>query len=160
MALPTDLAPLGAGTLVRDWKIDVNTGTDAVPTWVRVKGIGGFKSSRTNSMQDDTDFDSDGAKSATATAYEWTVEFTVMRKKTSAGTAYDAGQEVLRLASLDLGVDNRVPVRFYKMGSTEAYAGSVAVDWTDAGGNPEDDDTAEVKLMGQGARSTIAHPSA
>lgn len=163
--LPTT-TPLGASTLVRKWKLDVNTGTSAAPVWTRVMGIGDFKPNLSLTMQDDSDFDSGGDKSSTATAREWGCEFKVARKVLSTdATAYDVGQEKLRLAAAQLGAANTVEIRFYEYidaaggPQVEAYQGKCAVDWSPDGGNMEALETVSVKLMGQGKRTPITHPA-
>lgn len=166
MTIPTT-TPLGATTLVRKWKLDIDTSTTPdTPTWVRVMGIGEFKPNpHTATLQEDSDYDSDGYKSSTATAQEWGAEGKLLRKVLgSDATAYDVGQEALRLASAGMGLDNRVHVRFYEdNGSTgpkvEAYEGYAVVDWTPDGGGMDGLDTVSVKLTGQGKLDAIAHPA-
>lgn len=46
--------------LARDWLFHVNTGTDASPTWVQVKGINNHSWSETKNDADTTDYDNDG----------------------------------------------------------------------------------------------------
>ena len=112
----TTKVPLGADTTARKWYLDVNTGTHASPTWVGVFGLLDFKAPVAADVKDDSDYDSGGYKSSTVTALGWTVEFKVARKvQASVATAYDPGQEVLRLASVNMGASNRVEVRWYEM---------------------------------------------
>src|SRR5688500_1090875 len=98
----TTKVPLGAGTTVRKWYLDVNTGTFAVPVWTGVFGVTNFKDARNPTMQDDSDMDSEGWKSETKTGDGFALELKVGRKVTAADAeAYDPGQEVLR-AKADL----------------------------------------------------------
>ncbi len=161
----TTKVPLGADTLVRKWCLDVNTGTYASPVWTGVFGIMEFKPTYEQEQKDNSDFDSGGAKSATVTAYSWGAEFKVRRATLAAdGSAYDAGQEALRAASLLLGEFNKKDVRFYEVTAsgpkTEAYRGYVAVEWNEDGGPMDELDTVSVKLVGKGARTAITHPDA
>lgn len=160
----TTRVQLGAATTVRKWYLDINTGTTAAPVWTGVFGITDFKPSLSPTWKDTSDFDSGGNKSSTATAREWGVEFKAMRKSTSAvPTVYDPGQEALRLRAELLGLGNSIEVRFYEMGPggprVESYQGTVGVEWGPDGGAMEDTDGVSVKLMGQGARTTPAHPA-
>lgn len=157
--------PLGASTTNRKWYLDINTGTEALPTWVGVHGISEFQPNLEPTLQDDSDFDSGGDKSQTVTARAWSCALKLARKVTAASAAaYDPGQEVLRLASEEIGVDNSVLVRFYEMEPggprVEAYSGRAAVSWTPDGGGMDALSMVSVTLSGQGKRTAIAHPDA
>ena len=54
---------LGADTLARKWWLDKNTGTHDAPVWTPVGGISDFKFSETKTFQENSDYDSGGAKS-------------------------------------------------------------------------------------------------
>lgn len=156
---------LGASTVNRKWYLDVNTGTFAAPVWTPVNGIGEFQTVLTPTLQDDSDFDSEGDKSQTVTARAWAASGKLHRKVTVADAeAYDAGQEVLRLASEEIGVENTVDVRFYEMEPggprVEAYRGFAAVSWSPDGGGMDALSTVAFTLTGQGKRTAIAHPDA
>lgn len=159
--------PLGASTVNRKWYLDVATGEDPTtqePIWAGVFGIVEYKPVQSPTLQDDSDYDSEGWKSQTVTAQEWGAELKVSRKVTQAdGTAYDPGQEFLRLAANELGTANSVTIRYYEMTPdgprVEAYEGNVAVTWEPDGGAMDALDTVSVKLTGQGRRNVIAHPS-
>lgn len=155
--------PLGAATLVRKWYCDVNTGTHAAPTWVGVFGMTDFKPTLDPVMKDDSDLDSSGWKSESPTAIGWSLDFKIERKVVDgAPTTYNPGQEVLRAAAVNLGVGNRVEVRWYEMTTggpkVEAYQGYGAVQWKPEGGSMEDHDTVSVIISGQGERTAITHP--
>jgi hypothetical protein len=155
--------PLGASTVNRKWYLDVNTGTVAVPVWTPVNGITEFQPALTPTLQDDSDFDSGGDKSSTVTARAWSCVGKLARKVTVASaTAYDAGQEALRLASEEIGVDNSINVRFYEMEPggprVEAYEGNAAVTWSPDGGGMDALSAVSFTLTGQGKRTAITHP--
>lgn len=156
-------SPLGASTLNRKWFLDVNIGTISVPEWIGVFGMLDFKPVYTPTLQDDSDFDSEGAKSKTVTAYEWGVDAKLSRKVVEgAPTTYDPGQEFLRLAGAQQGEGNSVPIRFYEMSPdgprVEAYAGNVAVSWSPDGGAMDALDSVALTGSGQGKRTAITHP--
>lgn len=165
MPTATTPVPLGPSTLNRKWYLDVNTGTAAAPVWLAVNGITNFKPARNPDMKDDSDFNSGGFGSTTKTAETWSVETKVARKVTLASvTAYDPGQELLRLRSYgQTGPANTVNMRYYEMTPggprIEAYAGNAAIDWSDDGGDYAAISTSTVKLMGQGLLASIAHPA-
>lgn len=161
----TTKVPLGASTVVRKWYLDIDTGAvPGTPVWTGVFGILEFKPNLEPTLQDDSDYDSEGDKSQTVTARAWSCEFKVARKVTAAdATAYDAGQEALRLASEEIGIANSVHVRFYEVTDSgpevEAYEGNAAVSWTPDGGAMDALDTVSVVLSGQGRRTPTAHPA-
>lgn len=159
----TTKTPLGASTVNRKWYLDVNTGTFAVPVWTGVFGMTDFKPVNNGTLQDDSDFDGEGYKSQTQSAIEWGFETKVRRGVTRAEpTAYDPGQEVLRLASLGMGIDNEVDIRYYEVTAggpdAEAYRGFVVVTYEDDGGDMAALSTASIKGGGRGKRTPIAHP--
>lgn len=162
----TTKVPLGASTLNRKWYLDVDTSATETPTWVGVFGITDFTPAQDTTMQDDSDYDSEGYKSQTSTAIAWSCTGTLARKSTAAvESAYNPGQEVLRLAAQELGVENRVHVRFYEMNGddgpkVEAYEGYAAVAWNPNGGAMDALSTVAFVLQGQGKRLAIAHPAA
>ncbi len=156
---------LGPSTTVRSWWLDVNTGSTAVPIWTPVGGISNFKPSRDGNMEDDSDFDAGGFQSETKTAEKWSADVTLARKVTAASTtAYDPGQEFLRLKSYGkFGVANSCELRYYEMEEggprAEAYQGRASVAYSEEGGGMTALRTASCKLSGQGALVAIAHPA-
>ena len=160
----TARSPLGGSTTARKWWLDINTGTAAAPVWTGVHGITEFKPNLEPTLQDDSDFDSGGDKSQTVTARAWSLDLKLARKVTLAlATAYDPGQEAIRLASENIGTANSLSVRFYEMEPAgprvEAYSGRAAVSWTPDGGAMDALDMVSVSLSGQGKRTAIAHPA-
>ena len=155
--------PLGATTTVRKWYLDVNTGTTTSPVWVGVFGITKFQPSLKPTWVDTSDFDSSGDMSSTATARAWGAVFGIDRKsQASTPTAYDPGQEFLRLKAENIGLLNSVQVRFYEMEPggprIEAYMGTAGVEWSPDGGAMSAIDAVTVTLTGQGKRTIITHP--
>lgn len=161
----TPKAPLGADTLNRKWYLDVNTGTSETPIWTGVFGVQEFKPTKDSTTQDSSDFDSEGWKNETLTALGWGAELKVRRGTTRDDPeAYDPGQEVLRLASDEMGTGNEVEVRYYEVTeggpAVEAYQGFCGVTWEPDGGGMDATDSVSVKLIGHGKRNPIAHPGA
>lgn len=155
---------LGASTVNRMWALDVNTGTTASPVWTAVRGRTEFQPNLEPTLQDDSDFDSEGYKSQTVTALAWSLAFKVARKVLPAdATSYDAGQEALREAAEGMGVANSVHVRWYETTPdgprAEAYEGTAAVSWTPDGGAMDALNMVSVTLTGKGKRTAITHPA-
>lgn len=130
--------------------------------WIKVRGLKNFQPSVNPTNQDDSDYDSNGWKSQTATALDWQMTTTLGRKidNTVTPPTYDAGQEALRAVSAQLGSGNTIPLRWCEMGPvrSEAYTGHALVNWTEAGGAMDALDDVNVTMIGQGARTPITHP--
>lgn len=161
----TTKTPLGAATLNRKWRVDVNTGTYASPNWLPLRGMGDFTQKVEAETQDTSDFDGEGWKSETVTALGWGLESKLGRKvKQDNPAAYDDAQELLRLASVQIGEGNVVDIRWYEYTGVgrpqvEAYRGFAGVKWSDEGGDMTATSTAALELPGQGARTPITHPA-
>lgn len=159
----TPRVALGATTTNRKWYLDIDTSATSTPAWTGVFGITEFKAAIEGSLQDDSDFDSNGWKSQINTANQWSIELKVKRAtiKTTP-TSYDPGQEKLRIAGAATGLENVVHVRWYEMEANgprvEAYEGTASVTWSPDGGNMEALDFVSVTLTGNGARLDITHP--
>jgi hypothetical protein len=168
MTVPTR-TPLGASTVNRKWYLDVQTDDGSSgsggPTWTPVMGITEFQPQLEPGLQDDGDFDGEGYGSQTVTTIAWSVTGKCARKVTAAdATAYDDGQEFIRLAAQHVGVANSVHVRFYEMPEdgprVEAYEGDSAVTWSPDGGGLDALAIVSFTLTGQGKRKSIDHPDA
>ena len=159
----TTKVPLGAATTNRKWFLDVEGATE--DTWLGVFGITEFKDVLEASMQDDSDFDGEGWLSEVNTANRWKIEAKVIRKTIEGTpTSYDPGQEKIRLAAAETGVENVLRIRWYEMEPggprVESYEGYAAVSWSPDGGSTEAVSTASIVLSGRGKRETVAHPAA
>ena len=155
--------PLGGETLNRKWRLDINIGTYAAPVWTPVAGITDFKPSFAPTLQDDSDFDGEGAKSKVSTAYEWGVDVKLARKvKASDAAVYDDAQEAIRAAAALIGISNVMDIRFFEVTvggpKAEAYRGFVVASWGEDGGAMDALDTVTVVLDGRGKRTAITHP--
>lgn len=149
---------LGATTLNRKWYLDVWDGN----AYIGVFGLTEFKPGAAATTQDTSDFAS-AWKGNQVSALAWTLEGKVKRAPTAASAlAYDPGQEILRAASVLVGVAGRVKVRWYEMEPSgprvEAYEGYGTVEWSEDGGNMEALSTITFKVNGDGARTAITHP--
>jgi hypothetical protein len=136
-------------------------GSGTFTSWVQVRGLTDLKPTINASLQDDSDYDSDGWASQTKTRLAWMLDLKVVRKVAVAGGAEDPGQKILRLAGVNFGTAGVVHVRWYdRNGTGEAYAGFAEVSWSPDGGGTDALDTASVSLTGKGARQDIANPVA
>lgn len=159
-AVPTSDATL-TSTLARKVRIDVNTGTAESPAWTQVRAITTLQAPISPTMQDDSDYDSDGWGSQAKTMLAWSLTATISRKVGAVSGTYDPGQEKIRAAHDQFGAAGLVQVRWYdREGGPEAYTGYAHVGWEPQGGGPDALDTVNVTLTGQGKRTTITNPAA
>lgn len=150
-------------TLARKFTVEVLAG-DADPdteAWLTVRGVQELTPSKDDNLEDDSDYDSDGWTSQVRTGQSWSLEVKVARKQSGgADVAYDPGQEVVRTASDQFGVDGTVLVRWYnRNGGDEAYQGRAQAGFTDDGGSSTALSTATITLTGTGKRNVISNPA-
>lgn len=165
MPVPTR-TPLGTSTTQIMWYLDVDTASSvASPVWIPLMGMTDFKQKLDPTLQDDSDFDSQGFMSKTKTAEAWGVDAKIVRKVTKAdATVYDPGQEFMRAKAIGkLGAANSAHIRFYEMTPNgpraEAYDGWAAVTWSPDGGKMSDLNGVSLTLDGQGQLVSITHPN-
>lgn len=68
------MANTQATALARRYRLEVNTGTEVAPNWELFPGIVEFKPNNEPTLEDDNDFDGEGALGVTKTASLWTLE--------------------------------------------------------------------------------------
>lgn len=150
-------------TLARKFKVEVLAGSEDPSTgaWLPVRGIQELTPSKEDNLEDDSDYDSDGWTSQVRTGQSWSLELSVARKQSgdAGALAYDPGQELVRAASDQFGIDGTVYVRWYnREGGDEAYQGLAQAGFTDNGGATTALSTASITLTGTGPRNRIANP--
>jgi hypothetical protein len=126
-------------------------------------GQANFQDGVAQTTTDDTDFDSGDWGSETVSGLKWTITDKVLRKVVAAApTTYDPAQEIVRLASVQLGTLNVVEIRWYEMMTAgprvEAYQGYASAAWSPDGGGATDPDTVTITFNGRGAKTAITHP--
>lgn len=148
-------------TLARDKRVDVNTGTTEAPVWTQVRAVTTMQETITPTMQDDSDYDSNGWGSSAKTMLAWGLTMTVARKIGVESGNYDPGQEKIRAAHDKFGADGVVQIRSYNRdGSGPGKQGYAHVGWEPQGGGPDALETVNVTLTGQGERVEIPNPAA
>jgi hypothetical protein len=161
----TYAVPTGGGvltsTLARKFRVDVNTGSAASPVWTQVRAITTMAAPVTPTMQDDSDYDSDGWGSQAKTMLAWSLTATISRKIDAITGDYDPGQERIRAAHDQFSAGGLVQIRWYdRTGGPEAYSGYAHVGWESQGGDTTALDSVNITLTGQGKRLTITNPAA
>lgn len=144
--------------LARRYRLQVNTGSTGSPVWTTVTGLTDFKPTISPTMQDDSDYETDGWASSEKTAQGWGIEATILLKDDGSGL-FNAGVEKMRLAADQFGDASRVEVRWFdKDGRPEAYQGTGIVEWERSATGNTDLDGAKVTITGRGARTAITNP--
>ncbi|MEU8760643.1 hypothetical protein [Streptomyces sp. NPDC048659] len=145
--------------LARDWRLDINMGTDLAPDYQLCPAITEFQPTWPPNFEDSTSYDSDGWEESTKTAQAWQIEATFNRKSTADSTAFSTVHEKLRLASFGWGSGSKIGVRFYdRNGLPEAYKGTVLVEWEPQGGDYKALGQVKVTLKGTGPLAPITNP--
>lgn len=153
---------LGPSSAVKDWYLDVNTGTTVSPTWTPVSGLISFKPDNKDVLKDNSTFDGGGAQSSQKTADQWILTGKLKRAGQSATpTAYDPGQEALRAKSLQYNANNLAEVRWYEVNGSgrpvaEAWQGTGAVSFTEDEDSVDGLRVASFTITGAGAKTAVS----
>lgn len=147
---------VGTPTVNSKWRVDVDLDTTNYNgNWAQLKGLSNFVPAVNDTVQDATDYDTDGWGSDAITQRKHASTGTVMRKRYSGSP--DPAQELLRTAA-----DSKVLVRvrwYERVSGGEAYEGYVLVQWSPQGGDAPGLATVNITLLGQGPRTAITNPS-
>lgn len=151
MAAPTT----GTPTANSKWRLDVDLDTaNGTGNFVQVKGMSQFVPSVPATVQDLTDYDTDGWGADAVMGRKFQLTGTVRRNKY--GGSRDAGQEALRSAA---DATTLIHVQWYERTTGgEAYDGWVLVQWEPQGGDAFSVEEVGFTLLGQGARTAITNP--
>ncbi|MGH3745811.1 MAG: phage tail tube protein [Micromonosporaceae bacterium] len=149
--------------LAKEWRLDVNTGTVALPTWTQVKGMSQFKETIDDSTEEDDDFEGEGWGSDVITQRKWKLECEGRRKRDDTTPTFtpDAGQQkILDLGNI-VGFEATAQIRYYRRdGSPDAWEGNASVSYKGGGGGVKDLEPFNFDILGQGKRTAIANPAA
>lgn len=148
--------------LARRYRVEVNTATEASPSWAVVYGITSMKRVLDTRTVDAETTEDAGWGRDEITGAKWGWEITIDQRQNAAGTAMNATHADLRAAGTATTTNaSQRQIRVYdRNGLDTAQTGWARVDWQDKGGGGKDLDTATVKFMGQGAPSYVANPLA
>jgi hypothetical protein len=145
----------GNPTVNSKWRVDVDLDTAGYTgNWAQLKGMSNFVPALASTIQDATDYDTDGWGQDAVTARKHNSTGTVLRKKYSG--SFDLAQEALRAAA---DANLLVHVRWYARNTgDEAYEGYVLVQWEPQGGDAPGLASVNFTLLGQGPRTAITNP--
>ncbi|MDX3214573.1 hypothetical protein PV318_03305 [Streptomyces sp. ME02-6991-2B] len=145
--------------LARRYRLEIDLGTDATPTWTLVPGVQEFTPKVDPTQQDSTDYEAGGWKRNTVTALAWSVEATLMHRYDPTAQVFNAAHEALKTAAKSFGAASKVHVRYYdRDGLPDAHEGYALVTWEPDGGSDEDLDSISLTLTGDGELLDIDNP--
>lgn len=147
--------------LARRYRLEIDTSATSTPSWALVPGVREFAPKYEPIIQDDRDYDDEGAPRNVKTGYNWSVELKLSHRAHPETGAWNAAQEKLRAASEAFDDDSYVHIRWYdRDGKPDAYEGLALVTWTPDGGDGTATDVVSVVLTGSGPRTPIDNPAA
>lgn len=148
-----------ATALARKFKVDVNTGSFAVPVWTSLKAITEWSPKIDPVYQEAGTYDDDGQEVSDKTGLKASAEVTFLRRKAGAGT-YDPAQESIRAKLMLYGDDGKVELRWYdRDGGDEAFQCRFYPAWERANSGRVDLDAAKVTFTQAGICEAIANPA-
>jgi len=147
--------------LAREWRLEVNMGTEQAPDWQLCPGVREFQWTAEPNIEDASDYDGEGWASNEKTAQSWEVTATIRRKANKTAKAYNEVHEAIRLASFEYGDANKVHLRFMnREGLPEAYEGKAIPNWQPQGGEYSALGEVEITFTGDGPLTPIDNPLA
>lgn len=139
------------------WRLDVDLSDTGTPEWAQVRATQNFVPGINSTVQDSSDYDSEGWGSDAVTLRKAQPTATLLRKENPATGAYDPGQEKLRQCSEDLELAH---IRWYeRKADGQAWDGYALVQWAPQGGGVEGLQSVNVTLLVQGKPEKIANPT-
>lgn len=141
--------------LARDWVFEFNTGTDAVPTWVEIKGINSFSVDNSKNDADTTDFDSGGWAEHLVASRGMVVTLEGFRLEDSSDGTRDPGQEAVEGLADNIGPSSVGSFRIYYDLSNKGKSFKATANVTGPGGGNDDAAAWAVELTVTGAPTDI-----
>lgn len=141
--------------LARNWLIEVNTGTVALPAWTKVGGINSFTVSGDKEDTDTTDFDSGGWGEHIVASRSRSISFEGFFLEDQADGSRDAGQAFIEDASEEIGPDSISQTRITSpAGKVTEYSGSYSTGDVGGGINDATSWGAEMTVSGKPVKVT------
>ncbi|GFH36637.1 phage tail tube protein [Streptomyces pacificus] len=147
--------------LAREWRLEVNMGTEETPDWQLCPGVREFQPASEPNIEDSSDYDSDGWAGNTKTAQSWELSVTIRRKANKSVKVFHPVHEKIRLAHYAYGAANLVHLRYMnRNGLPEAYEGKAIPNWQPSGGEYTALGETEITFTGDGPLTPITNPYA
>lgn len=157
------MANAQATALARRYRLEINTGTEAAPNWELFPGIVEFKPNNEPTLEDDNDFDGEGALAVTKTAQQWTLEVKFSYKIVNATGQVNAVHAYVEEKSESFPPESVVHLRYYDRGGViPGREGFAEVQWEPEGGEVTDLDQVSATFTASSASPqlvTITNPA-
>lgn len=127
-----------------------------VTAWTPYKGITDFSKKIDGTLQDVSDYDSNGWSSSEKTMQTWSA-VAKARRPITAGV-YDPGQEIVRMAETQFGDQARVFTHWYDRNGGESRAGIALVSWEQTKTGVTDVEEVTATFTGDGVLFDITNP--
>lgn len=134
----------------RDWVVEINTGTPAVPVWTQIGGLTSFSLGHTSEKTPTTDFDSGGRSEHQVMERGGSITIEGRFLEDPANGTRDAGQAAVETLGDAVGNASLGTFRFTSPGNT-AKTRKASVDLGDQGGGNNDKTSWSATLEFSGA---------
>lgn len=147
---PTAIQPVNNGA----YRLDITE--DGGTTWKTIAGLNNFTATEATTTADNSDFNSGLYGSDVPTQKKTTVTATVLRR--TDGTAYDAGQEAVRISA---ETSDLMRIRWYDSSFVggESKQADAYPQWAPQGGNQTTIQMVNLTFNVQGKPETVPHPN-
>jgi hypothetical protein len=139
----------------RDWVVEINTGTEAVPVWTQIGGLTSFTIDRNDEETDTTDFDSGGLEEHHVMQRGKTIGLEGFYLEDPADESRDPGQAAVEALAEAVGAASLKQFRFQSPAGNGRVAKFSAKLGTVGGGN-NDKTSWAVELKRSGAEAAAA----
>ncbi|MFI8299986.1 phage tail tube protein [Streptomyces nigra] len=151
--------PIEENELAREWRLEINMGTDEAPDWQLCPGVREFQPASEPNIEDSSDYDGEGWAGNEKTGQAWEISATIRRKANKSVKVYHPVHEKIRLAHFAYGSANKIHLRYMNRdGLPEAYEGKAIPNWQPAGGEYTALGEVEITFTGDGALTPIDNP--
>ncbi|MFC7909070.1 phage tail tube protein [Streptomyces nigra] len=153
--------PIEENELAREWRLEINMGTDESPDWQLCPGVREFQPASEPNIEDSSDYDGEGWAGNEKTGQSWEISATIRRKANKSVKVYHPVHEKIRLAHFAYGSSNKIHLRYMNRdGLPEAYEGRAIPNWQPSGGEYTALGEVEITFTGDGALTPIDNPLA
>lgn len=124
--------------IARDYKFEINTGTDAAPVWTNIGGINSFSFEPSKNDVDMTDFDSQGFGETQVSSRSYSMTLDGIRKEDVTDGTRDPGQDAVETLGEGIGSASLGSIRFYHKLSMKGKQFTASANVTGPGGGNDD----------------------
>lgn len=137
---------------VRFKTLEIQTGTDTTPEWIKVRGLTTVQLTIEPNEVDTSDFDSEGWADSLTTFRNWSISVEGWEGYTDdAGSVVeDPGQAAVKAKGLTTGAESYANVRLYRTDNGQGYEGRVSVNYNGTGGEVKGVEPFNCALTGSG----------